>query len=261
MSHRRDSGRRPPPTPPKVKRAPPTLDAHVTLWVFCEGEQTEPGWLMHLHQASCRLNLRIAWTGAVGVPRTLWERAKGKLVELKKGRRTVASDDEVWIIFDRDNFPRNKITEAWAGALRDGLGVVFSNECFELWPLLHYEFRAAPTGRKELQRALEQHDCTYDHDDGATVAWPKIDAATSEAVERAIRLHLRDPVDLVPNPSTSAWLLQQRCLHALDHEARWFIEILGRHPELAPLAHLLAEPTRSRALRTLGPIAHPPPPG
>jgi hypothetical protein len=182
----------------------------VRLYLFAEGK-TEEGWADWLHRTARGLVV-IDCEGEAGVPRTLLEKAKDKRAALRRaGSRTQASRDEVWIVFDRDDHP--DVPGTLEEARDAGIGVVFSNECFEVWPLLHFEDRTRHTARADLQRELHALHPHYDHDDGARVDWEALAPYTGVATHRAIGLHQRGETAGNPfrNPSTTAWLLDRRC--------------------------------------------------
>ena len=84
--------------------------------------------------------VEIDFVAAAGVPRTLVERArdekKSANLRAREERDANLSYDEVWCIFDIDSHP--KVKDAIKMALDNGLRVAVSNECFELWLLLHF---------------------------------------------------------------------------------------------------------------------------
>jgi len=48
--------------------------------------------------------------------------------------------DQIWCIFDRDSFPSQQFNDALSLAGQKGIKVAYSNEAFELWYILHFEF-------------------------------------------------------------------------------------------------------------------------
>lgn len=60
---------------------------------------------------------------------------------------------EVWCVFDRDSFPAENFHRAFDLAKGDdkhNVHIIWSNECFELWYLLHFEFVVAGLGRDQI---------------------------------------------------------------------------------------------------------------
>jgi len=65
----------------------------------------------------------------------------------------------VWCVFDRDNFPAknfNRSFDLCRGIDKRDVHIIWSNECFELWYLLHFEFRVSGIGRNELYAELSK---------------------------------------------------------------------------------------------------------
>lgn len=65
----------------------------------------------------------------------------------------------VWCVFDRDSFPAKNFNRAFDLARGDDkhdVRIIWSNECFELWYLLHFEFVVAGIGRNELYAKLSE---------------------------------------------------------------------------------------------------------
>ena len=65
----------------------------------------------------------------------------------------------VWCVFDRDSFPAKNFNRAFDLARGDdthNVHIIWSNECFELWYLLHFEFVVAGLGRTELYAKLSE---------------------------------------------------------------------------------------------------------
>lgn len=234
--------RPPPPGAPSLERPPATRTPKTVVWVYCEGEKTEIGWLEFLSRRARSLSLQINRQGGVGVPKTVVGRARAQ-------QRTngANSEDEVWVCFDRDDHEVDGPVQTCRG---QGIGLIFSNPCFELWPLLHLQDQSAHVERGPLQALLKKVHPHYDHGSGADVDWEKLSAA-GEAAERAVSLHLRglDAGDVHGNPTTNAWLFHTRCTDpraASPDGTNPLLALLRKHPALEPLLLTLAAPLRSR---------------
>lgn len=66
-------------------------------------------------------------------------------------RREGAPYERVWVVFDKDSFPQHNFNRAFdlAGAHKE-IAPCWSNECFELWYLLHFHYRGTAIGRHEM---------------------------------------------------------------------------------------------------------------
>lgn len=144
---------------------------------------------------------------------------------LEEVRKNVLIDDfnEVWVLFDLDGFPSAKFDNAIKSAQSQNYQVAWSNECFELWYLLHFKDLHTPIGRDAIYRELTKFlDLTEDYTrikgkDGMklheTMAYRE-DA--KKAVKRARKLHEDYVKSGVPphkaNPCTLVFLLVEKLL-------------------------------------------------
>jgi len=143
----------------------PTLPKVV---IVCEGDVTEKiyfhGVRIQRRVQRARMELHLA----VGVPMTVVHRA----IEVKEmnARRNkldnIDLSEDVWAVFDRDDFDR--IPEAMALAKANGIKVAFSNPNFELFLLLHFQEFNREEHRDVVVRLLRRHirgyDKSYDYD-------------------------------------------------------------------------------------------------
>ena len=60
--------------------------------------------------------------------------------------------DQVWCVFDKDDF--SDFDDAISYAYKQGLHVAYSNEAFELWYLLHYDYLISALHRGQYQNIL-----------------------------------------------------------------------------------------------------------
>jgi hypothetical protein len=59
-----------------------------------------------------------------------------------------------WVVFDRDSFPKENVEYAFELARENDINCAFSNEAFELWYLLHFDYRDTGMCRDEYKNAL-----------------------------------------------------------------------------------------------------------
>ncbi|OKI65003.1 RloB [Streptomyces sp. MJM1172] len=129
-----------------------------------------------------------------------------QLVAYTIGQRDLADGyDEVWCVFDVDQFP--DVDEAVTQARRAGIKVAVSNPCFEVWLLLHFaDHRVHVETYKKLLPLLRKHVPAYDK---TRVDFAAYRQGLKVAAERAERL---DPTgeDHGRNPSSGVWRLTNR---------------------------------------------------
>lgn len=105
--------------------------------VYSEGKNTEPGYLYAYARHLRSSVLELVFPEAGAVPRTLAAKAIAKKTEIdtKKYVRENGDRDSVWVVFDRDE--HLGVDEVIAKCEAAGVGVAYSNPCFELWLILH----------------------------------------------------------------------------------------------------------------------------
>ncbi|SFD25127.1 RloB family protein [Clostridium uliginosum] len=70
-------------------------------------------------------------------------------------KRSLQSYSDVWVVFDKDE--NIDFDEAIALAIKEDLHVAWSNECFELWLLLHFQDLKSAIGRNDYYSKLTNH--------------------------------------------------------------------------------------------------------
>jgi hypothetical protein len=66
---------------------------------------------------------------------------------------------KVWCVIDRDDHPLDRYQQAFQLAARHPeFTVIWANECFELWYLLHFSYHTSAIGRDDLFQKLARPD-------------------------------------------------------------------------------------------------------
>ncbi len=113
--------------------------------IVCEGEKTEYAYFKAFQVPG--LVMKVIPVGKD--PLTLLQKA-----ENEAGK---AEYDQVWCVFDRDEFPPEQIEQVRSEAKANGYKVAISNQCFELWYLLHFVYLSTPITRQDYIQKLEKH--------------------------------------------------------------------------------------------------------
>lgn len=125
---------------------------------------------------------------------------------------------DVWVVFDRDDFPAEQFNAAITLAKQKGIEVAYSNEAFELWYLLHFNYHDTATARNLYKEMLSQRlGKQYRKNDPRI--YSVLEDRQPEAIRNAARLlqeHGPDHNLEHDNPSTTVHLLVQ----ALNRHAR-----------------------------------------
>lgn len=150
-----------------LKRPGKTIRVRPLLLIACEGEETEPNYLssyfdeLKEKKVISSESYMIAPHGHTNPCGVLDD-----LLGFKSKRGLKAKDFErKWIFIDRDESRTNETSGhtkadfelALKEAGKKSVKVAWSNPCFELWFLLHYEFRNTPVDRSELPALLEKY--------------------------------------------------------------------------------------------------------
>lgn len=171
-----------------LERRPATRAARIRLVIVCEGANTEPRYFRDFarHYANRLVELKVI--AGAGVPMTLVDRAIEAKERLPR-KSSFEKGDAVWAVFDRDEHPL--VNEARAKAAANGIGVAYSNPCFEIWPMLHFCPFDAPDDRHQVQDKLAKLDPGYDGNGNKTIDFPLIADRLDQAISRAEQMRAR----------------------------------------------------------------------
>lgn len=126
------------------------------ILIVCEGEKTEPNYfkaLIAFHKLNTvslnTVTLEVVVEGAGRVTQSLVNYAEG--MQAKAGGTPYK---EIWCVFDKDNFPDADFDNAIAKTTNHPfLRAAWSNEAFELWYVLHFEYLNSAPARGGTPRA------------------------------------------------------------------------------------------------------------
>lgn len=118
------------------KRKESIRERNVRFLIVCEGVKTEPFYFKALEK-NCLSSIReVTIQGEGKATVALVERTR----EIKKvlERNNAMAFDRVWVVFDKDDF--DDFNEAINRAKQYGFKAAWTNEAFELWYYLHFEY-------------------------------------------------------------------------------------------------------------------------
>lgn len=117
--------------------------------IVCEGEKTEPNYFRSFRaQADVKV---------IGIGRDTIDVVEHAHKLQQKAIQSNAGYDQVWAVFDRDDFSADKFNRAIQIARNNAIGAAYSNPSFELWFLLHFEIYRSPLSRKDCEAKLSKH--------------------------------------------------------------------------------------------------------
>jgi len=126
------------------------------ILIVCEGTKTEPNYFEAIKKTfppkvlnTYEIDIKGTGTSAL------------KIVEIADKKRAKAARnnriyDEVWTVFDRDSFPIVDFNNAIFKGIDINIYTAWSNEAFELWYILHFQFRNTGMSRTEYEKIIEK---------------------------------------------------------------------------------------------------------
>ncbi|MCH5203147.1 MAG: RloB domain-containing protein [Oscillospiraceae bacterium] len=130
-------------------------------WLFvCEGTKTEPIYLDRLikfaneisSQSPIKSDIRGVGRNTENLVQSVddFYNFADEFNSLKRGLPYA----KTFVLFDKDSFKASQFDNAIKMALSRGYIPIWSNECFELWYILHYEYLNSDIGRETYFKKL-----------------------------------------------------------------------------------------------------------
>lgn len=119
--------------------------------IVTEGVKTEPNYFESIRRTLPNYALELIVIKGAGA-NTL------QVVEKAQELRDESSStfEHVWAVFDRDSFPAKNFNTAIQQAKSWGIETAWTNEAFELWYLLHFQFVQNGMSREQYRPFLER---------------------------------------------------------------------------------------------------------
>jgi len=164
----------------------------------CEGEKTEPNYFRSFRVPKVVIDIQ----GLGKNPSSLVEEAR----ELQDQE----DYDQIWCVFDRDSWTEADFNSAIRDAQAEGFKVAYSNESFELWYILHFEFLNTGIPRSDYVQKLT-YLLGYEYQKNSESIYNKIINRQTTAIKNAENLFKQydSPNPARDNPSTTVHLLVQ----------------------------------------------------
>lgn len=184
-----------------LKRRSRDLPPRKRILIVCEGEKTEPLYFNDLRSHKKLTTAEVEIIGKGSDPSHLIKETVKLVMKEKRKLHSKIPYDSVWCIFDRDD--HEKVNQAINQAYGNNFKIAFSNPCFELWFLLHYDDSASERGRQIILRKLREHLPKYKKSSSIyTDLLPKQDTACRNA-ESLRQHHENCGRQVMSNPSTT----------------------------------------------------------
>lgn len=142
-----------------LERAEPQKVERPKILIVCEGKNTEPSYFSQFKLT----NAEVIPIGEGKNTLTLVESVPKVIEKLNQ------DFDQVWCVFDKDDFPNENFDNAISKAKSLGYNVAYSNQAFEFWLILHFEGHNGGAMHRDdycnvLNRHLGKFGLTYDCD-------------------------------------------------------------------------------------------------
>lgn len=178
-----------------------TREERQRFLIVCEGSETEPNYFRGFRVKVLEIDVK-----GLGLN-------PSQLVTKADVLRQEKEYDQVWCVFDRDSWTIDDFNGAISKAHARGIKVAYTNEAFELWYLLHFNYHDTGIRREAYKAKLTIHLGTpYGKNDRAM--YTRLQTRTSTAVNNAKRLlaQYEPPNPAEDNPSTTVHLLVEQLL-------------------------------------------------
>jgi len=112
---------------PNLERTVARLIEKPSILIVCEGENTEPSYFNQFRISSATVkSVGEGYNTLSLVNRTIQLASQEKY-------------DQVWCVFDKDDFSENDFNNAIQTAQAQNFGIAYSNQSFEYWFILHFD--------------------------------------------------------------------------------------------------------------------------
>ena len=175
--------------------------------IVCEGSKTEPNYFRCFRVPKDVIALDVRGIG---------ENTINLVKEAIKLKKNDGDYDQVWCVFDKDSFPIENFNKALELAEDNDIKVAYSNEAFEIWYILHFDYRDTAMSRQEYQDVLTQKlrnakliDLNKQYRKNDNNMYEYLEKLQSQAIKNSKRLleQYNPPQPAIDNPSTTVHLL------------------------------------------------------
>lgn len=190
-----------------IERKVSTRKRRAKFVLVMEGKNTEPDYFEEFSRRNTAICVDIEPVKNAGSPITLTEKA-ASIRKTQRSRSYIKNNgdnDRVWAVFDRDE--HDYIAESFAICAKNDVGIAFSNPCFELWLILHYQDYDKDEHRHKTQDHCENVCPGYTKNRRKVPDLAALVDRIEEAEVRADRLQERRDIDEGRAPLTTVQTL------------------------------------------------------
>lgn len=125
------------------------------IYIYTEGHTEVNYFKMLSHKYNSTANVKIIADAVGKSGKELLKHAIGSIRTLSKSDKALFG--RAYIIFDKDQLSNTTIGETLLEANNEGIGIGFSNECFEVWLASHFEKPNSSFIKSQLYKKIETH--------------------------------------------------------------------------------------------------------
>lgn len=164
------------------------------IFIATEGEKTEPAYFEYLKsklQQPLQIQILIIKGGrSESSPDKVLERTQKEIARLKNEGKCI-SEDEFWIVTDKDNWSDKRLDEVtqWCHdrSKKEIRHFALSNPCFELWYILHFEKNCGLLETpKDCLDKIKKHIPDYEKSKCPSFSRQQIEQAIRNAKNKAL---------------------------------------------------------------------------
>jgi len=134
----------------KGRRANDAHPERVRFLIVCEGKKTEKNYFDQF-----KANVKVHGIEVEGLGANTLSVVDAALARVQQDRDAGKDEyDQVWCVFDRDSFAAERFNAAIKKAQQYGFHVAYSNEAFELWYWLHFDYQDTGVSRADYEAKL-----------------------------------------------------------------------------------------------------------
>jgi hypothetical protein len=127
-----------------MDRSVDAADVRQRFLIVCEGTKTEPNYFEQFRVPSL-----VVQVEGIGM-NTL------RLVDEAIKLKMEGEYDQIWCVFDKDDFSIDQFENAIYKAKKNEINIAYSNQAFELWYVLHFEYLHTAIDRKAYMEKLNR---------------------------------------------------------------------------------------------------------
>lgn len=170
------------------------------ILILCEGEKTEPLYF-HGFKKDFKLN-NVSIEGLGANTDTI----------VQEAIRRQKDYEQIWCVFDRDSFEKHNFNRAFALIKKyPKIKIVYSNEAFELWYLLHFNYYDTGISREQYKTKLSKY-LEEKYQKNSKNMYERLLPFQNKAINNAKKLlrTYKRPNPEKDNPSTTVFELVER---------------------------------------------------